>query len=224
MHWRDSFKPVHHKDLSAKQLKQILESRMIVVQKKDGTVKAREVLVVTSNESSCRKKMRVHPLLLLNQCCCRVQTMLESKDRQPCSIQTRVKRDKDKAIIRIRGLVVDMLVEIAPEVYSEYVTKDKRGNTELLVICLNALYGTMVAALLFYQKFCNSLLSKGFVKNPYYDRCVWNKDINGKQLTIVFHVDDCKLSHVNSKVLYWTILLICYAEIIRVYLRMVVEK
>ena len=40
--------------------------------------------------------------------------------------------------------------------------------------------------------------------NPY-DPCVWNKIVNGKQLTIVFHVDDCKLSHVDSKVLDDTI-------------------
>ena len=115
-----------------------------------------------------------------------------------------VKREKDKVIVRIRGLVADMLVEIAPDVYSEYVTKDKRGNTELLVVCLNALYGTMVAALLYYEKFTNSLKSKGFCMNPY-DPCVWNKIVNGKQLTIVFHVDDCKLSHVDSKVLDDTI-------------------
>ena len=40
--------------------------------------------------------------------------------------------------------------------------------------------------------------------NPY-DPCVWNKIVNGKQLTIVFHVNDCKLSHIYSKVLDDTI-------------------
>ena len=43
LHWRNSFKPVHRRELTAEQLKQILESHMIMVQKKDGTVKAREV-------------------------------------------------------------------------------------------------------------------------------------------------------------------------------------
>ena len=119
-------------------------------------------------------------------------------------IQTVVKQDKDKAIVRIRGLVADMLVEIAPEVYSPYIVKDKRGNSELLVICLNAIYGTMVTALLFYEKFTDNLKSKGFSVNPY-DPCVWNKMVNGKQLTIVFHVDDCKLSHIDSMVLDDTI-------------------
>ena len=39
----------------------------------------------------------------------------------------------------------------------------------------------------------------GFEINPY-DRCVANKQINGKQCTIVFYVDDNKISHVDSKV------------------------
>jgi hypothetical protein len=30
-----------------------------------------------------------------------------------------------------------------------------------------------------------------------YEPCVWNKTINGKQFTIIFHVDDIKLSHVD---------------------------
>ena len=36
--------------------------------------------------------------------------------------------------------------------------------------------------------------------NPY-DRCVVNKMINGKQCTIVWHVDDLKISHAKSAVL-----------------------
>ncbi len=61
-----------------------------------------------------------------------------------------------------------------------------------------------MAGLLYYEKFTASLKSKGFTMTPY-DPCVWNKIINGKQLTIVFHVEDCKLSHVESKVLDETI-------------------
>jgi hypothetical protein len=35
--------------------------------------------------------------------------------------------------------------------------------------------------------------------NPY-DPCVWNKMIEGKQCTLCFHVDDCKILHQSSKV------------------------
>ena len=39
----------------------------------------------------------------------------------------------------------------------------------------------------------------GFVLNPY-DKCIANKTINGSQCTIVFYVDDNKISHRNSEV------------------------
>ncbi len=57
----------------------------------------------------------------------------------------------------------------------------------------------MVAALLYYKKFAKSLTKKGFKLNPY-NKCVANKIVNGKQLTICFHVDDCKISHKSTKV------------------------
>jgi hypothetical protein len=44
-----------------------------------------------------------------------------------------------------------------------------------------------------------SLTDVGFIINPY-DTCVANKIIEGKQMTICFHVDDCKLSHRKKKV------------------------
>ena len=64
---------------------------------------------------------------------------------------------------------------------------------------LNAIYGIMKAALIFYQKFVGDLMNIGLELNPY-DPCVANKTINGKQLTLVWHVDDIKASHVEVEV------------------------
>jgi hypothetical protein len=94
---------------------------------------------------------------------------------------------------------VDILVEISPEAYKSYVSQDKKGNKKLLVQCQNALYGTMVASLRYYQKFLKSLTNIDFI-NPY-DPCVANKIIEGEQMTICFHVDDCKLSHRKKTVM-----------------------
>jgi hypothetical protein len=114
-------------------------------------------------------------------------------------IQTCNEDEKDMAIIKIHGILVDIIVEIAPDVYKPYVYKDKKGIKQLLVQCQNTIYSTMVASLLYYQKFTNSLISISFEINPY-DPCVANKMIEGKQMTICFHVNDCKLSHCDSKV------------------------
>jgi hypothetical protein len=81
-------------------------------------------------------------------------------------IRTRVEDEKDMAIIKIRGVLVDILVEIAPDVYKPYATTDKKGVRQLLVQCQNALYGTMVASLLYYRKFTKSLTEIGFEINP----------------------------------------------------------
>jgi hypothetical protein len=110
-------------------------------------------------------------------------------------IQMQVEDKEDMAIIKIRGVLVDILVQIAP---NSYITTDKKGIKQLLVQCQNALYGTMVASLLYYRKFTKSLTSVGFEINPY-DPCVANKTVDGMQMTICFHVDDCKLSHRSSR-------------------------
>ncbi len=68
-------------------------------------------------------------------------------------IQTGVENKKDQVINRIRGLLVKWVTKTAPEVYSKYVTVDKKVDKVLLVECMIAIYGTMVAGLLYYCKF-----------------------------------------------------------------------
>jgi hypothetical protein len=78
----------------------------------------------------------------------------------------------------------------------------------LLVQFQNALYGTMVASILYYHKFVKSLTDIGFIINPY-DPCVANKITEGKQMTICFHVDDCNISHRKKNVLDTMIEYLC---------------
>jgi hypothetical protein len=58
----------------------------------------------------------------------------------------------------------------------------------------------MSVSLLYYRKLVNSLTYIDFVINPY-DPCVANKIIEGKQMTIFFHLDDCTLSHRKKTVI-----------------------
>ncbi len=115
---------------------------------------------------------------------------------------------KDCVIICITGVIVDWLVKVAPKVYASYVATNSKGINSLLVECYNAIYGTMVAGLLYYRKFSSSLKNRGFTVNPY-DPCVWNRVIVGKQMMICFHVDDCKISHLDPKVVNYTIAWLC---------------
>ena len=91
------------------------------------------------------------------------------------------------------------MVATAPEIYKKYVSVNRKEELVLYVEALNALYGIMKAALLFYIKFVKNLKSNGFELNPY-DPCVANKIVDGAQLTVVWHVHDLKVSHVDAGV------------------------
>jgi hypothetical protein len=83
--------------------------------------------------------------------------------------------------------------------YTKYLAKE-RGQDVMYVKLKKSLYGTLQAALLLWNDLTGTLTNMGFVVNPY-DWCVANKMINGKQCTIVWHVDDLKVSHVDADVL-----------------------
>ena len=55
----------------------------------------------------------------------------------------------------------------------------------------------MKVSLLFYKKFVGDLITIGFELNPY-EPFVANNTISGKQLTLVWHVDDIKASHIEA--------------------------
>ncbi len=52
-------------------------------------------------------------------------------------------------------------------------------------------------ALDFYKLLRKKLEDEGFSVNPY-EPCVTNKVINGNQMTVTWHVDDLKVSHVEE--------------------------
>ena len=84
--------------------------------------------------------------------------------------------------MKITGVLVDLLVDIAPEIYGPHVVYEK-GHKVLYVQVVRALCGMLVAALLWYKKFCADLESIGFTFNPY-NPCVANRIIDGKQHTV----------------------------------------
>ncbi len=112
-------------------------------------------------------------------------------------VQTDLPKDKEKVLLKMTGSLVDMLIKLDSTYASYVITED--GKRVLYLKTLKALYGIIDASLLFYKKFKADLEKVGFKINPY-DPCVANRTINGKQHTVVWHVDDLKSSHVNAKV------------------------
>ena len=105
---------------------------------------------------------------------------------------------KDNLILmKLKDEFVDIMCKVNPDYY-KYIRHEK-GRKVLYLRVLRALYGCIQSALLWYNLFTETPQDMGFVINPY-DRCVANKTVNGKQLTIVWYVDDCKISHEDPTV------------------------
>jgi hypothetical protein len=210
LHFRNTFKPLHWREMTSTQKASVLESHMFLKEKRDGKIKGRTVAGGNKQRDFISKEDASSPTVATESVL--LTCIVDAEEGRDVAvvdipnafIQTRIEDEKDMAIIRIHGVLVDMLLEIAPEVYSDFVTTDSKGVKQLIVQCLNAIYGTMVASLLYYRKFSKSLIDEGYEFNSY-DPCVANKMIRGKQMTICFHVDDCKLSHVSTKVMDSTI-------------------
>ena len=103
--------------------------------------------------------------------------------------------DIDEVITMVlKGRLAERMVQVAPNLYRKNITVNRKGTAILYVKMQKSLYGLLRSALLFYKKIVADLESDGFVLNPY-DSCVANKVVNGKQMTICWHVNDLKVSH-----------------------------
>ena len=105
--------------------------------------------------------------------------------------------DQDETVhMCLEGTLAKLLTKCDPKLYREYVITENNKRV-LYVELIKALYATLHATLIFWQKLTSKLVEWGFTINPY-DWCVANKQINGQQCTLVWYVDDMKISHANT--------------------------
>jgi hypothetical protein len=199
------FVPIEKKNLSEIQKRRALESLIFLSEKKDGTVKGRYCANGSTQRSYMEREEVASPTVSTES------TLLtavieaeEGRDVATCDIpnafiQTQVAEtdsDGNKTIMKIRGLLVEVLCNLDPS-YRDYVAIE--NNKQVLYVHVRkAIYGMMISALMFYRKLAHDLQSYGFTINPY-DPCVANKTVNGNQLTVSWHIDDLKVSHMDSQ-------------------------
>jgi ABC-type transport system involved in cytochrome bd biosynthesis, ATPase and permease components len=108
--------------------------------------------------------------------------------------------DMDDVVhVIVEGEQLQLLIKSNPA-YKMFVHTDKRTGKERAYLRLHkALYGTLKAARLFYEDLSGHLEDMGFEANPY-DPCVMNRNIQGSQCTVAWHVDDLKISHKSQAI------------------------
>jgi Reverse transcriptase (RNA-dependent DNA polymerase) len=201
LHEREVMKVKHSKDLTKEQRRDALAYLMYLKRKRCGKYKARgcadgrKQRAWTNKEDASSPTISTEAVFLTS-----VIDALENRDVAIVDVPGAfMQADMDELVhVRFTGTMVDLLIKIDAEMYEPYVTYEGKEKV-MYVELLKALYGTMRAARLFWEKLRAKLLEEGYVPNPY-DYCVVNKMINGKQCTIGWHVDDLKISHVDSKV------------------------
>ena len=91
-----------------------------------------------------------------------------------------------------------MLVRMDSDTYSNQVVFENWKKL-IYVVLLRAIYGIILADLLFYKKFCGDLENIVFEFN-HFDPCVYNRIKVVKQHTARLYMDDLMSSHVIPKV------------------------
>jgi Reverse transcriptase (RNA-dependent DNA polymerase) len=95
------------------------------------------------------------------------------------------------------GWSVDLLCSVNPD-YTPFAAYENK--TKVLYVCANkAIYSCVVSGMLWYKLFSETLQQHGFTIHPY-DFCGANAPIDGSQCTIVWYVDDTKISHASPSV------------------------
>ncbi len=206
LHNRGTFRPLDVRLISPLDKKRAMEALIFMVEKRDGRIKSRTCANGSKQRAWMQKDeasspaVRTESLMLSCVIDAKEGRHVGTTDIPNAFIQTdneKLADDHGMDIIKIRGILVEMLVEIAPNTYGPWVTYE-RGEPVLYLELLKAIYGMLKSALLFYRKLRKDMESNGFKRNPY-DICVFNKVVDGDQLTVMAHVDDCKYSSVNDK-------------------------
>jgi hypothetical protein len=204
LHDRVVFEPIKLADMKTLERKRAMESLIFLVEKRDGTVKARTCANGSTQREYIEREDAASPtastdsIIITSVIDAKQERDVMTADVPNAFVQTEINPSDEKVIMKIRGVLVDMLVEMSPEIYQDYVVV--HGKDKILYVrMLKALYGMLVASLLYYKKFVKDITTIGFVLNPY-DPCLANREVEGRQHTIIWHVDDIKASHINSKV------------------------
>jgi hypothetical protein len=204
LHDRTVFEGIKVSHMTPLERKRAMESLLFLIKKRDGRIKARTCANGSTQREYINREDVTSPtaatesILITGVIKAKQQRDIMTNDVPNAFVQTPIPQDGEKIIMKIRGQLVDLLLEIAPETYEPYIVY-KANKPVLYVRMLRALYGMLIASILYYKKFCKDIEGIGFVVNPY-DPCVANWQVKGKQQTVTWHVDDLKSSHVDPKV------------------------
>jgi hypothetical protein len=133
LHFWNTFKPKHWNELSKTQHQMVLESHMFLKEKQDGSLKGRTMAGrnkqwdYISKEDASLPTVSTEAILLLCIIDAEEERDVAVIDIPNAFIQTWVEDKEDIVIIKIHGVLVNILIQIISDIYKFYVMTDKKG-------------------------------------------------------------------------------------------------
>ena len=202
LHTRKALLPCNRNDMTYDERKKALRYLMFLKEKPDGSIKARGCAdgrpqrIYTNKEDASSPTISIEAMVLSCAIDAKESRYVVVSDIPGAFLHADM---EDNVHMLLEGKLAEMIVKLDLSMYRKHIWYNKKGKPMLYIQLKKALYGTLQAALLFWKLLSETLQEWGFILNPY-DKCVANKVIAGKQRTILWHVYDLKISHVDKNV------------------------
>ena len=169
LHIQKVMSPRQKHDLTNDEIKRCFNYLMFLKQKQSGDVKGRKCANGQKQRLWTRPKDATLPTAAQESVF--ITSAIDAKEGREVAVSNLpgafMQTDMDNKIVHIKfqGAMADLLIKIAPKVYGPYAIVEN-GQTTIYVQLLKALYGTLQAARMFYEKLVAHLQGNGFVLNP----------------------------------------------------------
>jgi hypothetical protein len=189
---KEAVTPVHRKELSSAELKTVIRSSLFLNPKHDamGTFEKIKARLVGNGKQQDRDLWpdRSSPTAMLESIMA-VLTVAAKEGRKTADLDIgsaylEAEWKGDPVHIVVEKMLATIYVHEFPE-----LKKYQQVDGTMLMRLDKALYGTLIAGRLWFDKLSQVLSDMGFTPNPL-DPCVLNKTVGENQLTVVVFVDD----------------------------------
>jgi len=161
LHKRNCFVPIDVSKLTTSERKKAQHALMLLTEKHDGSVKGRCVYngkptrKWLDKDDAASPTVATESIMLTATIDAKEGRDVMTADVPNAFIQTKLPEIKDgeeRIVMKITGVLVDLIVEMAPDVYGPFVVME-HGKKVLYLHVLMVLYGMLAAALLWYRKY-----------------------------------------------------------------------
>jgi len=198
---RAAFKPMSPSKLLDEEQRKTLESSMFTKEKQDKSLKGRGCTDGRKQQEDAKPGKTASPVVSLEAVLLTsVVDRLKMKDAETADIPNALAQTNmdanDVTVVKLWGRLAESLVQTVSEICQKHTVMEN-GKTIPCAKLLKILCGALKAASWFHKKIVKDLESQGFKINPC-DLCAANKMLNGKHVTVLWHVDNMKISHADE--------------------------